>query len=38
MVSLQGVILRGVGGFYYAMDQQGTVHTLRAQGKLRRSA
>lgn len=35
-MSLQGVILRGVGGFYYAMDQQGTVHTLRAQGKLRR--
>ena len=33
---MQGVILRGVGGFYYAMDESGTVHTLRAQGKLRR--
>ena len=33
---MQGVILRGIGGFYYAMDENGTVHTLRAQGKLRR--
>lgn len=33
---MQGIILRGVGGFYYAMDGKGSVHTLRAQGKLRR--
>lgn len=33
---MQGIILRGIGGFYYAMDDQGTVHTLRAQGKIRR--
>jgi len=33
---LQGIILRGIGGFYYAMDDEGTVHTLRAQGKIRR--
>ncbi len=33
---MQGIILRGIGGFYYAMDANGEVHTLRAQGKLRR--
>lgn len=33
---MQGIILRGIGGFYYAMDGEGNVHTLRAQGKLRR--
>lgn len=33
---MQGIILRGVGGFYYAMDSEGTMYTLRAQGKLRR--
>ena len=33
---LTGVILRGVGGFYYTRDDAGAVHTLRAQGKLRR--
>lgn len=33
---MQGTILRGIGGFYYAMDDEGTVHTLRAQGKIRR--
>ena len=33
---MQGIILRGVGGFYYAMDGEGAVHTLRAQGKIRR--
>lgn len=31
-----GTILQGIGGFYYALDGAGTVHTLRAQGKLRR--
>ena len=33
---MQGIILRGIGSFYYALDEEGTVHTLRAQGKLRR--
>lgn len=33
---MQGIILRGIGGFYYAMDDEGTVHTLRAQSKIRR--
>ncbi len=33
---MQGIILRGIGGFYYALDDEGTIHTLRAQGKLRR--
>ena len=33
---MQGIILRGVGGFYYALDEHGTIHTIRAQGKLRR--
>lgn len=33
---MQGIILKGIGGFYYALDDAGTVHTLRAQGKLRR--
>jgi len=31
-----GVILRGIGGFYTAMDGGGEGYTLRAQGKLRR--
>ncbi len=34
--ALSGTILKGIGGFYYALDGAGTVHTLRAQGKLRR--
>ncbi len=34
--ALTGTILQGIGGFYYARDDVGTVHTLRAQGKLRR--
>lgn len=33
---MQGIILRGIGGFYYAMDDEGVVHTLRAQSKIRR--
>lgn len=33
---MQGIILRGIGGFYYAMDDEGKIHTLRAQGKIRR--
>ena len=34
--TLTGTILKGVGGFYYALDGEARVHTLRAQGKLRR--
>ena len=33
---MQGTILRGIGGFYYALDDEGNIHTLRAQGKIRR--
>lgn len=33
---MQGTILRGIGGFYYALDDAGSVHTVRAQGKIRR--
>ena len=33
---MQGTILRGIGGFYYAMDESGEVYQVRAQRKLRR--
>ena len=33
---LQGIILRGIGGFYYALDESGAVNQLRAQAKIRR--
>ncbi len=34
---MQGIILRGIGGFYTVMDDEsGALHTLRAQGKLRK--
>ena len=33
---MQGIILKGIGGFYYAMDGEGSVHQVRAQRKLRR--
>ena len=33
---MQGTILRGIGGFYTAMDDEGTLYTLRAQRKIRR--
>jgi len=33
---LRGILTRGVGGFYYALDGDGNVQTVRAQGKLRR--
>jgi len=33
---LTGIILRGIGGFYYVMDDQGRIHQLRAQAKIRR--
>lgn len=32
----QGVIVKGVGGLYYARDNQGEVHVLRAKGKFRK--
>ncbi len=31
-----GVIVKGVGGLYYARDDQGQVHVLRAKGKFRK--
>lgn len=33
---MQGTILRGIGGFYTAMDDAGERYTLRAQRKIRR--
>ena len=33
---MQAVILKGIGGFYYAMDEDGRVHQVRAQRKIRR--
>ena len=33
---MQGTILKGIGGFYTVMDDEGNLHTLRAQRKLRR--
>ena len=35
-LALQGVIVKGVGGLYYARDEQGEVHVLRAKGKFRK--
>lgn len=32
----EGVIVKGVGGLYYARDEQGNTHVLRARGKFRR--
>lgn len=32
----QGVIVKGVGGLYYARDPQGNTHVLRAKGKFRK--
>ena len=32
----QGVIIKGVGGLYYARDPEGDVHVLRAKGKFRK--
>ena len=32
----EGVIVKGVGGLYYAREADGTVHVLRAKGKFRR--
>ena len=33
---MRGRILKGIGGFYYALDEEGRIQTLRAQGKFRR--
>ena len=33
---MRGIILQGIGGFYYARDDSGTVYQIRAQRKLRR--
>lgn len=33
---MRGIILRGVGGFYYVRGEADAVYTLRAQAKLRR--
>lgn len=32
----QGVIVRGIGGFYYARDARGGIHVLRARGVFRK--
>ncbi len=32
----RGVIVKGVGGLYYARDEEGTVHVVRAKGAFRR--
>jgi len=32
----EGVIVKGVGGLYYARDPEGEVHVLRAKGKFRK--
>ena len=32
----EGVIVKGVGGLYYARDPEGNVHVLRAKGKFRK--
>ncbi|MDD3336860.1 MAG: ribosome small subunit-dependent GTPase A [Eubacteriales bacterium] len=34
--ALEGVIIKGVGGLYYARDKAGEVHVLRAKGKFRK--
>lgn len=33
---MRGILLKGVGGFYYARTEDESIYTLRAQGKLRR--
>ena len=35
-VELEGLITKGIGGFYTAVTEEGRAYTLRAQGKLRR--
>ena len=36
MTMLDGRIVKGVGGLYYALDDGGEVHVLRAKGKFRK--
>lgn len=33
---MRGTILKGIGGFYYALSEDGAIYTLRAQAKIRR--
>ncbi len=35
-IAREGVIVKGVGGLYYARDPEGQVHVLRAKGKFRK--
>ena len=35
-VAPEGVIVKGVGGLYYARDEHGEIHVLRAKGKFRK--
>lgn len=35
-IAREGVIVKGVGGLYYARDPEGMVHVLRAKGKFRK--
>ncbi|MCR4620647.1 MAG: ribosome small subunit-dependent GTPase A [Clostridiales bacterium] len=35
-MSARGRIIKGIGGFYYALGDDGITYTLKAQGKLRR--
>jgi len=35
-IAPEGVIVKGVGGLYYARDRQGDIHVLRAKGKFRK--
>ena len=32
----EGIILKGIGGFYYAQTEDGVIHTLRAKGIFRK--
>lgn len=36
LLAPEGVIVKGVGGLYYARDNEGNVHVLRAKGKFRK--
>ena len=33
---MTGTILKGIGGFYYVLAQDGQAYTLHAQSKIRR--
>ena len=34
-MSMTGIVLKGIGGFYYVQGQDGGIYTLHAQSKLR---